>query len=109
MKRIIILLIIASTILSGCVSAKVDEISERWKKEKNVEDFIWLKDNCLKKGMSTEEARRLLGKPLNIYMYDSKQRWLYIKCDTSKNQFYAWSIIFDSKKKLKEIYRKGIE
>lgn len=86
----------------------IELVSKRWKKYRKIEDFHYLKDNCLKPGVSSSLVLKLLGEPLHKSVYKSTHFWLYVKCDVSKNQYYAWSCLVDESGKLSSWKQKGI-
>ncbi len=59
--------------------AKLKELSERWKKERNIEDFIYLKDTWVTVGSSGQVAKEVLGEPLTAHRAeDGTEYWTYV-------------------------------
>ena len=75
MKNLILIIsLFLSTILYGQDSTDkskqptTEEISQKtksWLKSKSIDDFNWLKDNVLKKGIHKDEVIKYLGEPLS--------------------------------------------
>jgi hypothetical protein len=89
--------------------AELATISERWKKDRDIADFLLLKDS-IQKGMKPEYVRQLLGDPLSISSVDDgREFWLYVKADAGMKQYYIWTLLFDPEKTVIDWKKKGIE
>ena len=89
--------------------AKVAAISERWKKDRDIDDFLLLKDS-IQKGMQPEYVRKVLGDPLSISSVDDgREFWLYVKADAEKEQYFIWTLLLSPEKTVVGWKMKGIE
>lgn len=89
--------------------AKLEVVSERWKKNHDIADFIILKDS-IQKGMKPEYVRKVLGDPLSISSVDDgRDFWLYVKADAEKEQYYIWTLLLSPEKTVVGWKMKGIE
>jgi len=89
--------------------AKLKEVSERWKKERNIEDFIYLKDTWVTVGSPGQVAKAVLGEPLTAHRAeDGKEYWMFVRCDFEKKQFESWSLLLDVEGKVARWDSKGI-
>lgn len=89
--------------------AKLEVVSERWKKNRDVADFMILKDS-IQKGMKPEYVRKVVGDPLSISSVDDgREFWLYLKADAKKEQYYIWTLLLSPEKTVVGWKMKGIE
>lgn len=94
---------------SAVLDANTKDVSERWKKDRGIDDFIYLKDNWVRVGCNEQIAKDLLGEPLSFYRSeDGIQSWFYVRCDAEKKQFYSWTLCLDAKGKVTRWHCKGI-
>ena len=117
MKNLILIIsLFLSTILYGQDSTDkskqptTEEISQKtksWLKSKSIDDFNWLKDNVLKKGIHKDEVIKYLGEPLSTE--DTKEYTLlwYKKTNVEKKEYYACYLAIDLNNKLLWVTSKG--
>ena len=99
---------VASKTIPGSDSSPMSIVSARWKKERKIEDFHYLKDNYLKVGIEATEVIKILGEPLNKSKHNSTRYWLYIKCNVTTKQYYAWTCVIGKDNKISQWIKKGI-
>jgi endo-1,4-beta-D-glucanase Y len=88
--------------------AKVVAISERWKKDRDIADFLLLKDS-IQKGMKPEYVRQMLGDPVSKSSSDDgREFWLYVKIDPNRRPQHAWTLVFSPDKTVLEWKQKGM-
>jgi hypothetical protein len=89
--------------------AKITAISERWKINRDISDFLLLKDS-IQKGMKPQYVRNILGDPISISSVENGQEfWLYVKANAEKEQYYIWTLVFSTDKAVVGWEKKGIE
>mgnify|MGYP006419287061 FL=1 len=99
----------STEILGAEREQRMADVSGRWKKEKRIDDFHFLKDNWIKPGCTVDFAKEVLGEPLNTHQAeDGSQFWMYVKCDAEKKQFHSWTLLLDSGGKVTGWRSKGI-
>ena len=94
---------------SGRQPESMREVSERWQKDRNIADFLILKDRWIKQGCTAKFAKEVLGEPLSTHQAeDGNQFWLFVKCDAERKQFYSWTLLIDGDGKVTGWHSKGI-
>ena len=94
---------------SGRQQESMRDISERWQKDRDIADFLILKDRWIKPGCAAKFAKEVLGEPLSTHQAeDGTQFWLYVKCDAERKQFYSWTLLIDGGGKVTGWHSKGI-
>lgn len=89
--------------------ARIVAISELWKKNHEVSDFLLLKDS-IQEGTKPEYVRQILGDPISSSSGDDgREFWLYVKANAKEEQYYIWTLIFSPKKTVVGWNKKGIE
>ena len=84
-------------------------VSDRWKTDRNVADFLVLKDTLLGPGTDSEIVVDVLGEPYSRSEYhEGVSFWAYVKCDAAKKQYYAWSCVIGADGKVVRWHKKGI-
>ena len=113
--NILLLLIFISSLLaeeseqSKPTKEEINNKSNSWLKTKSFEDFQWLKDNVLEKGLSKESVIKYLGKPISIDNTKEYTLFWYKKIDINKKEFYACYLAIDLNNKLLWVTAKGVE
>jgi hypothetical protein len=85
----------------------VDRHSKSWKETRSFDDFCWLKEHALKKGVSASEVLRLLGTSLKVDKDESNDVWWYKMIEEEKKEFYACYLGIDKAGKLLWVTAKG--
>jgi hypothetical protein len=87
----------------------IRELSKRWQNDRNIADFLILKDRWIKPGCLAKFAKEVLGEPLSTHQAeDGTQFWLFVKCDAERKQFYSWTLLIDGDGKVTGWHSKGI-
>ena len=89
--------------------AEMEKVSERWKREHNLADFMVLKDS-IGRGTRPVWVTKVLGEPLRVTkLADGGESWLYVKADPQRGQNESWTVVFDAEQEATGVFSKPIE
>ena len=92
---------------------EVQTVSERWKSQRKVQDFLWLGEHAIPKGASQADVRQVLGEPLRAghkgQFITGGFAWYYVPFDKKKGPCTSYGILFNKDGTVEGVCHKDIE